>query len=68
MTVSVSNHDCAHRTHICMTFERSSQTHRLLAINYIHSHDIVHRDLKLENFLYDATDSNHLKLIDALCK
>lgn len=36
----------------------------LLAINYIHSHGIVHRDLKLENFLYDTPNSTHLKLID----
>jgi len=36
----------------------------LLAINYIHCHGIVHRDVKLENFLYDAKGSNHLKLID----
>jgi len=36
----------------------------LLAINYIHNHGIVHRDLKLENFLYDEKDSKHLKLID----
>jgi len=36
----------------------------LLAINYIHSHGVVHRDLKLENFLYDSKDSAHLKLID----
>eukprot|EP00434_Breviolum_minutum_P029937 symbB.v1.2.026471.t1/scaffold2649.1/size74057/3 len=36
----------------------------LLAVNYIHSHDIVHRDIKLENFLYEAKDSDHLKLID----
>eukprot|EP00931_Biecheleriopsis_adriatica_P055042 TRINITY_DN32465_c0_g1_i1.p1 TRINITY_DN32465_c0_g1~~TRINITY_DN32465_c0_g1_i1.p1 ORF type:complete len:627 (+),score=159.20 TRINITY_DN32465_c0_g1_i1:41-1882(+) len=36
----------------------------LLAINYIHSHGIVHRDIKLENFLYESQDSNYLKLID----
>jgi len=36
----------------------------LLAVNYIHSHGIVHRDLKLENFLYDRKGSDHIKLID----
>lgn len=36
----------------------------LLALNYIHTHNIVHRDLKLENFLYDLKNSSHLKLID----
>ncbi|CAJ1436781.1 unnamed protein product [Effrenium voratum] len=35
----------------------------LLAVNYIHLHG-VHRDIKLENFLYEAKDSDHLKLID----
>merc|ERR1719215_476798 len=34
----------------------------LLALNYIHSHGIVHRDVKLENFIYDR--HGHLKLID----
>lgn len=36
----------------------------LLAVNYIHSHGIVHRDIKLENFLYEAKDTDFLKLID----
>mmetsp|Transcript_120651 Transcript_120651/g.232833 ORF Transcript_120651/g.232833 Transcript_120651/m.232833 type:complete len:533 (-) Transcript_120651:580-2178(-) len=36
----------------------------LLAVQYIHSHGIVHRDLKLENFLYDLETSDHLKMID----
>lgn len=36
----------------------------LLAVNYIHNRGIVHRDLKLENFLYEREDSDHLKLID----
>lgn len=37
----------------------------LSAVRYCHSHDIVHRDLKLENFLFEtkAHDSD-LKLID----
>lgn len=36
----------------------------LLAVAYLHTHQIVHRDLKLENFLYESEASDHLKLID----
>uniref|UniRef100_A0A7S4PVE9 Calmodulin n=1 Tax=Alexandrium monilatum TaxID=311494 RepID=A0A7S4PVE9_9DINO len=36
----------------------------LLAVKYIHTHNVVHRDIKLENFLYESEKSNHLKLID----
>jgi len=36
----------------------------LLAVNYLHSCRVVHRDLKLENFLYESKDSDFLKLID----
>mmetsp|Transcript_92816 Transcript_92816/g.194002 ORF Transcript_92816/g.194002 Transcript_92816/m.194002 type:complete len:629 (-) Transcript_92816:329-2215(-) len=36
----------------------------LRAINYLHSHGVVHRDVKLQNFLYEAVGSDHLKLID----
>jgi calcium-dependent protein kinase len=36
----------------------------MLAVAYLHAHNICHRDLKLENFLYETNDSDHLKLID----
>merc|ERR1719181_1115236 len=39
----------------------------LLAVNYIHSCGVVHRDLKLENFLYERKEgkgADFLKLID----
>mmetsp|Transcript_81010 Transcript_81010/g.234893 ORF Transcript_81010/g.234893 Transcript_81010/m.234893 type:complete len:594 (-) Transcript_81010:163-1944(-) len=40
----------------------------LRAVGYLHAHSIVHRDLKLENFLYENNESQdippQLKLID----
>eukprot|EP00928_Gymnodinium_smaydae_P068630 TRINITY_DN5180_c1_g1_i1.p1 TRINITY_DN5180_c1_g1~~TRINITY_DN5180_c1_g1_i1.p1 ORF type:complete len:540 (-),score=115.84 TRINITY_DN5180_c1_g1_i1:96-1715(-) len=42
----------------------SATKQMLLAVNYIHSYGIVHRDLKLENFLYESKESDFLKLID----
>jgi len=39
--------------------------HMLRAVSYLHQHRIVHRDIKLENFLYEsAADDAALKLID----
>lgn len=41
-------------------------THQmLLAVGYLHAHRVVHRDLKLENFLYESKKEDApLKLID----
>lgn len=36
----------------------------LLAINYLHSHGVIHRDIKCENFIYESKQSTHLKLLD----
>jgi calcium-dependent protein kinase len=43
---------------------RDALRQMLLALNYIHSHGVVHRDIKLENFVYDEKGSGHLKLLD----
>jgi calcium-dependent protein kinase len=50
----------------CYTEEAAADAIRsmLLAVSYLHVHRICHRDLKLENFLYESTDSDHVKLID----
>eukprot|EP00747_Dinoflagellata_sp_TGD_P137137 gnl/TRDRNA2_/TRDRNA2_175638_c1_seq1.p1 gnl/TRDRNA2_/TRDRNA2_175638_c1~~gnl/TRDRNA2_/TRDRNA2_175638_c1_seq1.p1 ORF type:complete len:493 (+),score=80.86 gnl/TRDRNA2_/TRDRNA2_175638_c1_seq1:48-1526(+) len=36
----------------------------LLVVSYLHGHNVVHRDLKLQNFLFETEGSDHLKLID----
>merc|ERR1719210_1113749 len=36
----------------------------LLAIVYLHKCEIAHRDLKLENFLFQKKETDYVKLID----
>lgn len=46
-------------------FDAASATYQmLLAISYLHAHNVVHRDLKLQNFVYESVEGRHLKLID----
>eukprot|EP00931_Biecheleriopsis_adriatica_P103651 TRINITY_DN78453_c0_g1_i1.p1 TRINITY_DN78453_c0_g1~~TRINITY_DN78453_c0_g1_i1.p1 ORF type:complete len:574 (-),score=121.32 TRINITY_DN78453_c0_g1_i1:17-1738(-) len=46
--------------------DAAEATHQmLLAVGYLHAHRVVHRDLKLENFLYERSEADAaLKLID----
>eukprot|EP00929_Paragymnodinium_shiwhaense_P037917 TRINITY_DN20111_c0_g1_i1.p1 TRINITY_DN20111_c0_g1~~TRINITY_DN20111_c0_g1_i1.p1 ORF type:complete len:619 (+),score=96.18 TRINITY_DN20111_c0_g1_i1:92-1948(+) len=45
--------------------EAADASHQmLLAVNHLHSLRIVHRDIKLENFVYEAMERKHLKLVD----
>lgn len=52
------------KTHYNEENAASTTYQMLLAVAYLHAHKIVHRDLKLENFMYEAQDTDHLKLID----
>jgi len=36
----------------------------MLAVHYVHLQGVVHRDVKLEHFMYETKESKHLKLID----
>jgi len=47
-------------------FEAAETTRQMLhAVGYLHAHNVVHRDLKLENFLLESKEKDaDLKLID----
>jgi len=51
---------------VCLSEDevRSLVLQMLSALNYIHGQGVVHRDLKLENFLFDRKGGVTLKLVD----
>ena len=50
-----------HRSEKCAT---SFIADMLSAVRYLHENGVVHRDLKLENWLFEHRAGSHLKLID----
>jgi len=42
----------------------SAMWQMLLAVNYLHHEGITHRDIKIENFMYEENGGDFLKLID----
>lgn len=55
------NMSSEHRTEQCAT---RFMTEMFSAVQYLHEHGVVHRDLKLENWLFEHHAGSHLKLID----
>mmetsp|Transcript_32023 Transcript_32023/g.96336 ORF Transcript_32023/g.96336 Transcript_32023/m.96336 type:complete len:662 (+) Transcript_32023:689-2674(+) len=55
------NTSIEHRTE---QFATQSLTQMFSAVRYLHGNGVIHRDLKLENWLFESRASSHLKLID----
>ena len=55
------NMSSEYRTEHCAT---RFMTEMFSAVQYLHEHGVVHRDLKLENWLFEHHTGSHLKLID----
>lgn len=55
------NASSEHRTEKCAT---RFLTQMFSAVRYLHANGVMHRDLKLENWLFEQRSGSHLKLID----
>lgn len=55
------NTSIEHRTEACAT---RFMAEMFSAVQYLHNNGVVHRDLKLENWLFENEPGSHLKLID----